>query len=318
MSEISYQIGFSFDDAKEIQFDEFAKAQKPVWGHFHLYHRDTIDYLRRKSGLEEFVVDAMIAEETRPRFVEVNNTGFLVILRAINFHPDRENDDMVSVRLWIDEKRVISVVKKSLKSADEIAELFHKGTGPKSIGEFVVLLTKHILNHMEPVIGEIDECTENWEEELPEGEHHEIFSSLSDARKQVLGLRRHLAPERDVIFQLGHSHMTFFTKLEARQIKELHERATNYVEELDHIKERIATLIDELRSRLATHSNRAMYMFSLVAVIFLPLTFLTGLFGINVGGIPGSDAPFAFAIFSTIMLAIAFGLVWFFKRIRWF
>ena len=91
-----------------------------------------------------------------------------------------------------------------------------------------------------------------------------------------------------------------------------------YVDDLASIKERIINVTEELRGRLATHTGRAMYIFSLVAVIFLPLTFLTGLFGINVGGIPGADTPWAFGVFSIIMLAIALGLVWFFRRIRWF
>jgi len=131
-------------------------------------------------------------------------------------------------------------------------------------------------------------------------------------------LRRHIAPERDVLMQLMHAKLAFFTKTDLRQLADSHERVNLYVEDLDVIKDRVTNITDELRGKIASQTNRAMYIFSLVAVIFLPLTFLTGLFGINVGGIPGSESRAAFPIFSGIMLSIAFGLVWFFRKIKWF
>ena len=63
--------------------------------------------------------------------------------------------------------------------------------------------------------------------------------------------------------------------------------------------------------------NKTMYVLSIVAGIFLPLGLLTGLLGINVGGIPGTEHPLAFMLVCVLLLIIAGGLVWLFKRMKW-
>jgi len=70
-------------------------------------------------------------------------------------------------------------------------------------------------------------------------------------------------------------------------------------------------------NRLSEQMNKAMYVLSIVAAIFLPLGLLTGLLGINVGGIPGTESPFAFAIVSLFLVVIAILLIWHFKRLKW-
>ena len=63
--------------------------------------------------------------------------------------------------------------------------------------------------------------------------------------------------------------------------------------------------------------NKAMYVLSIVAAIFLPLGLLTGLLGINVGGIPGTENEWAFTLASLVLMAIAIGLVVWFRKIKW-
>ena len=315
---MGYLFGFSLDSGSSLKFDEYAKCQSKHWGHFDLDNDATRSYLREQSGLDSLIVDAMIAEETRPRFVQLNNDGCLLILRAINFNESEENENMISVRVWIEDKRVITVSHKKLRAAEDVADMIHRGNGAKTTADFCVSLIKQTLSHIDPILVKLDESTEDLEENLPNESEEQAFNLLSDLKRETLTLRRHLAPERDVIFQLGHASLPFFQRMQSRQVLELHDRISRYVEDLENIRERITSTSEELRSRMAMHMNRTMYMFSLVAVIFLPLTFLTGLFGINVGGIPGSEQPMAFAIFSGIMLFIAVSLVWFFRKIRWF
>ena len=100
------------------------------------------------------------------------------------------------------------------------------------------------------------------------------------------------------------------------QLREVTDRVTRYVEDLDSIRERAAVIQDELMNRLSDQMNRNMYLLTIVASVILPLGFVTGLLGINVDGIPGSEnTPWAFAAVCVAMMAAE---IWFLRRRRWF
>jgi zinc transporter len=104
---------------------------------------------------------------------------------------------------------------------------------------------------------------------------------------------------------------------ERMRLRETGDRTTRYVEDLDAIRERAAVTQEELNHRMAEQMNKTMYILSIVTGIFLPLGLLTGLFGINIGGMPGVGNHWAFAIFCAVLAVIACGLIWFFKRKKW-
>ncbi|MBC8423805.1 zinc transporter ZntB, partial [bacterium] len=83
------------------------------------------------------------------------------------------------------------------------------------------------------------------------------------------------------------------------------------------IRDRATVTQEELNSSLTEQMNKTMYVLSIVAGIFLPLGLLTGLLGINVGGIPGTESPWAFTIFCIMLGLIAGWQIWLFKRKRW-
>lgn len=91
------------------------------------------------------------------------------------------------------------------------------------------------------------------------------------------------------------------------------------VEDLDAIRECAAVIQDELMNRLSDQKNRNMYLLTIVATIMLPLGFFTGLLGINVDGIPGSEnAPWAFALVCALLVLVVGLEVWILRRLRWF
>ena len=85
----------------------------------------------------------------------------------------------------------------------------------------------------------------------------------------------------------------------------------------DSARDRAAVSQDELNSRLSEQMNHTMYVLSIVAAVFLPLGLFTGLLGINVGGIPGTEDPWAFLIVCVLLVVIAIGLLVVFRRKRW-
>ncbi|MDH3527069.1 MAG: hypothetical protein OEM43_06160 [Gammaproteobacteria bacterium] len=102
------------------------------------------------------------------------------------------------------------------------------------------------------------------------------------------------------------------------RIRELTDRMTRFIEDLDEARDRASVTHEELQNRLAELTNRRMYLLTMIAAIFLPLSFLTGLLGINVGGIPGSDFPAAFAIVVVLMVLVGAGQWLFFRWRKWF
>ncbi len=127
-----------------------------------------------------------------------------------------------------------------------------------------------------------------------------------------------MAPQRDAFAKLITDKIAWFDDDSRLRLREVSDRLIRHIEDLDAVRERAAVTQEELLSRLSDQMNTRMYVLSIVAAIFLPLGFLTGLLGINVGGIPGTENPWAFLIFSVFIVGILVVQMLWFKYKKWF
>ncbi|MCB1680301.1 MAG: zinc transporter ZntB [Rhodospirillales bacterium] len=294
------------------------KSDELAWVHLDARSREAREWLETQINyLDSLIVDALLAEETRPRMIEYEN-GMLLILRGMNFNVNAEPEDMVSIRLWIDPSRIISVQRRPVKAVEDIAALLEKGTGPKTSGDFLTLLTYLLFERMEPVLDDLDERTDTLEQEIidsPEAEERQLIIEL---RKEAIIYKRYLLPQRDVLLGLRSSPLPWIQPLHKRQLQETLDRVIRYVEDLDSLRERTQIIKDELVNMLSDRMNHNMYLLSVIAAIFLPLHFMTGLLGMNVAGIPGAQSPWAFWIFLVIVGAVVALQIVLFKKMKWF
>ncbi|WP_020592251.1 zinc transporter ZntB [Kiloniella laminariae] len=297
---------------------QLIKDERLAWVHMDANHPDTKKWLETEADyLDPFIIDALLAEETRPRMTPVND-GVLLILRGVNLNENADPEDMVSIRLWVDKHRIISLRKRSLKAARDIEAKLLLGKGPKDAGEFICMLITQLFNRMEPVLIALDEATDDTEEQVLESGDNSLRESIVNIRKQAIIFRRYMSPQRDAIEQLRMSDISWLNEKHKRNLQESYNHVTRYVEDLDAIRERAQIVKDELANMLADRLNRNMYVLSVIAAIFLPLGFLTGLLGINIGGIPGTDNANAFWIFSGILVLTVVAQVIIFKKFKWF
>jgi zinc transporter len=139
---------------------------------------------------------------------------------------------------------------------------------------------------------------------------------LSVARRQIANVRRFIAPQRDALDRLYRNPGSWFTEPEIQDVREEADRITRYVEDLDLARERAVLLQEEFLSVIAQQQNSRMYVLSIVAAIFLPLTFVTGLLGMNVGGLPGVDSDFGFiaSVVTMLVCSVVAALILRWKR----
>lgn len=294
------------------------EAKEIAWVHLDANHPDTRAWLEREIAyLDPFITEALLAEETSPQVTQIDD-GALLFLRGVNLNEQAAPEDMVSIRLWIDNHRIISVRKRRLKAVRDIEGKLLEGDGPKDAGEFIAQLVAKMFNRFEPVLAALDEATDNIEEAVLETADSSQREGIVGVRKQAIVFRRYMAPQRDVIMQLYGSELSWLSTSHRRHLQESFGRVKRYVDDLDAIRERAQIIKDELTTILSDRLNKNMYVLSVIAAIFLPLGFLTGLLGINVGGIPGAENDYGFAIFGGILIALVAVQIVVFKKLKWF
>lgn len=299
------------------EIEQWRPQQGLLWIHLNRDSEDSREWLERRSGLDPLVVEAMTAESTRPRCAQIDG-GVMLFLRGVNLNPGADPEDMVSVRLWIEQDRIISVRLRRLLSIDDLRSSIDRGHGPTTPGDFVVALSDRLASRMAGVIADIDDEVDSLQDQVLEAESRRLRSELNNLRRVIIALRRYLAPQRDALSRITHIKLAWMSEREMLHLREEADRVTRYVEDLDAARERAAVTQEELGNRLSEQLNARMYVLSVVAAIFLPLGFLTGLFGINVGGIPLADNPKGFFDIVLVLALISVIQVVLFRWRRWF
>lgn len=297
--------------------DRWKAGDGVLWMHVEYSHEYGKTWLMNQSQLDPLAIDALLAEEHRPRATLLNQS-LLLMLRGINVSPESDPEDMVGIRIWSDGQRIITTRKRRLLSAADIADALEVGEGPKTAGEFMSMLAARLISRMHDTIEEKEDQVAAVEETIISTESYGLRSNIAALRRDVISLRRYLAPQREALLQLQSLKIPLFSPEDLQTLREVAEHLSRYVEALDSVRDRAAVAQEELANRLAEQMNNRMYVLSLVAVIFLPLGFLTGLLGINVGGIPGADNPWSFWIFVFILITITLLQYALFKNKKWF
>jgi zinc transporter len=159
----------------------------------------------------------------------------------------------------------------------------------------------------------MDDC----EDQVVEGTNPELRTQLAQLRRRVIGFRRHLAPQREVMAWLQARPGDWRGTGRESDVRETANHLIRFVEELDAIRERAGVMQEELAGKLAERTSKIMYLLTILSGVFLPLGFLTGLLGVNVGGIPGSQHPWGFAMVCGILVGIVLMQVLVFRRLKW-
>ncbi|MDN5069328.1 zinc transporter ZntB [Aliarcobacter butzleri] len=314
-------LGFLLDkkgSATELKYEELNSVDttdKILWVHFDYSTQEAKDWIRNQCN-NSIVADALLADETRPRTTLLGDS-LLLALRGVNLDPHSRPENMISIRLFISSNMIISTSRRTLLSVTEIIEELRKGTGVKSTSEFLVELTHRMIDRMDDVIDQLQDRTDYLEENIIDMKNQEFRTEILNVRRETIILKRYLAPQKEALIKLSNEKISWIDEYKKVEIRETNDQLIRHIEELDTIRDKVILIQEELANSLSEEMNKKMYMLSIISAIFLPLTFLTGLLGINVGGIPGASNDKAFYIFTIILLLVIFSQYIIFKKKKW-
>ena len=288
----------------------------PRWVHLDRSGAD-MHAILDELGVPELVAQNLVSARSRPRTMMVED-GVLMVLRGVNLNPGANPDDMVALRAWLRKDLLITVRQRRIMSVQDIRERIDKGQGPSSPVEALVDVIERLADRVADFVEDIDRRIGKLEVAVAGSHAQQLRPQIVTLRRQVAVVRRYLAPQRDALEALVRQADELLGREQSYVVIEQADRVIRAVEDLDLARERALVIQEDLLNQVAQQQNSRMYVLSLVTAIFLPITFLTGVFGMNVAGLPGVEYDGAFlfvalAMGGLIVLAIAV-----LKMGRWF
>lgn len=297
--------------------ETWTEDKGPLWVHLDHKHPRVAEWLRNRSGLTGPTAEALLAEETRPRVFR-GKRGIVAILRGINQNKGAKNEEMIALRIWSEGKKVITLRHERMHTPRDILDdLIELEAGPKTAPQLFEKLITRVNEHIAETISELDDQLDDLESELDISKAVVQRRELSNIRQRAVLLRRYIAPQREALGTLVSDPPDWIGEDLRPHLRETSDRLLRYLEELDATRERAMVVKDDIANQLSEASNKTLYVLAIISAIFLPLAFLTGLLGINIGGMPGVDNGSAFWIFCAIMVACLGLELYIFRKLKW-
>lgn len=286
-------------------------GQLGPWTQLNRRHVQLLPFLQT-ADLGRAAIDAIEEENARPRLAKYGGEGFLLNLKLLA-HSEGALESIGTLRLWIDPEFLLSFQGRELPVLDQLRQGLDRDL---PMAQLLWSLLKRIAEDWSELVEKWDEECDTLEEQLLRRSSTKAYNSLLRLRSQVLSLRRHLLAQKSALRRLSETcpHWLSTVRYEFQENASMYERL---VAELDHLRERAHLLQEERENRQNDRQNRQLYMLTLLSAIFLPLTFATGLLGVNVQGIPFAEKPWAFGGFCLSLLLIFLGQVAYLRWRKW-
>lgn len=242
---------------------------------------DDVEQIRAIVGAQD--TRTLTMASPRPKCIP-NDDDLLLVLRGINFNEGAEADDMVSVRIWLNADTIIASQNRNVTSVEAAEKALPKTDRPLTA---LINIIDGLFGRIESHILGLDERVDVAEERALAAPSKQIRLEIMEFRRSVIALRRYLLPQRETMMTLSRSTSALITDDDRQTLTDQYYRSARICDLLDAVRERLALIQEEITATISDRINQNMYLLSIISLIFLPLGFLTGLFGINVGGMPG-------------------------------
>ena len=293
------------------------ESQAVTWIDFDTSDPLDRDWLAAQSDLDE-EIKAHLLEPASINHREVLSGGVLVSLRTSSVQQPIDTQSLVSLKILFNRRRVITARSDKVVALDDLRVRLANGKGPSSSLEFFAIVTSGLAERLGDIIFEIAEDTDELEDQILEQRVASKLKAVSALRRRIYRTRRQLTSLKLVLALIASDPALELAKGESRALLKSSDHVGGLLEGLEDCRFRAEVLQDQIEGQLSVNMSRSNYNLAIVATVFLPLTFVTGLLGMNVAGIPEAHDPWGFWLVCGVLMFFALacwvGLHWFMRR----
>ena len=275
--------------------------------------------LREVFHFHELAVEDALAALHHPK-IEAYGDYLYLILHGIDFSAREHEFKTQDVDFFLGERYLVTVHPGVSRSIGKVGEVCVRNA--RVLGEGTVALTHRIIDTMvdsyRPEIEKLQDRLDQLEKEVFERSRPQLARRILEIKRDVSSLRRIVQPQRDVIGRLARREFPIITETLSYRFRDVYDHLVQLTDESLFFADRITSLLDAHLSTVSNQLNGVMKILTIISTIFMPLMFITGLYGMNVE-LPqfGLSASAFFWVLVLLMIALSLGMLMFFRRLRW-
>jgi zinc transporter len=302
----------------ETLSEAFNIADGTVWLHFNLVDTRARKWITNCDRIPEASKE-MLLDMNPQNQLELVENSFILVLGDLQHEFDADPDRLGFLRIFVDQNCVITLRGRPLKAIDQLRLALINGEPIKTSLDLIVHFIQYANDMFGLVVVDRREVIDGMEDQILKGNFYEKRAELGVVRRSLARLRRHLNGNRHA---LSHHLLPCLPSWclddDVAELRRNIERLDALAQDLELVQERARLLQEEMAARLQETLNRNLYVLSIVTTFFLPVTLITGIFGMNVGGIPWNQEPIGIWWVILMMCITVFITFWALQKQKFF
>jgi magnesium transporter len=269
--------------------------------------------------IHPLVLEDVLNVNQRPK-AEIGENYIYIVLKMLSFNKKTNKIEAEQVSIITGENYVITFQEKEEDVFDPIRERIRTSKGRiRTMGADYLCysLLDIITDHYFLMLEKIGEQMEDFEEELMQGPRKETLKQLYILKRENMLLRKSVWPLREVITQLERSESKLIRRKTIPYLRDLYDHTIQVIDTVETYRDLVAGLLELYLSSVNNRMNEVMKVLTIIATIFIPLTFVAGVYGMNFHYMPELEWPWAYFAVLFIMILTAAGMLLYFRRKRW-
>lgn len=296
--------------------DDINETLVPTTEGFYWIDADVEDLtvLQPLFGMHDLAVeDSLSEDEQRPK-IEIYENHYFIVINSIRF--DDEEIFLRALNIFLGRHYIITVTKQKINELRSLKPVLWEQEVSRP-DYFLYHLVDIVVDNYFLVGDRIDTRIESLEEDILMNTKKSHLNEIIGLRGEILWLKKMLGPQKDVIATLNKRDLKLIDDQLQKYFSDIYENAVKIAESFDTYRELMGNLREAYQSSISARANEIMRVFTAMTTIFMPLTFITGIYGMNFDFIPGLHMRGGSYILLGIMLLLGFGMLVVFRKKKW-
>jgi magnesium transporter len=319
---IEYSEGFYREDViKDInQFSALTDKSKVTWIKVcGLLDREEITKLAEKFNIHPLTLEDILNTDQRPKIEEFYNYTYIV-LRIFQFDPLEKELLSEQMSIIVGENFLISVEEKTNTAIQKIIDWIKSSRGiirRMGIDYLLYLIIDEVIDGYFLVLEEIEDRLEELEDELTTNPTSSTLQAIHRFKRQLLQFNKNTWPLREVIGTLGRTGHRFIDNQTIPYFRDLYDHTVRVIENTETLQVMLSDMLDVYFSAVSNRLNEVMKILTMIATVFMPLTFIAGIYGMNFKYMPELEWVWGYPAVLLIMAGIGLWMILYFRRKKW-